>query len=117
MDILLSENGAFLTYANLSHTFNLPDVYIIQYNSNISAISKFSISVYVERIKIEKKYAPFLQKYFDVILSNEKCTKAMYKTWHYVNINCVCLNLKNVNKKKKGHKKNNAHTHIEIYTF
>ena len=44
----LSANGAFLTYDNFLHMFNLPDIYVMQYNSIISAISKFLKSVFVE---------------------------------------------------------------------
>lgn len=79
----LSANGAFLTYDYFLHMFNLPDIYVMQYNSIISAISKFLKSVFVERVNIEKNCTPFLPMYFEVILLNEKCTKAIYKILNY----------------------------------
>ena len=66
----LNDNGSFMSYDEFLNNYNLPNVYMMQFNGIISAISKFLKSVSVEKACIKKTYYPFIPMYFDTVLLN-----------------------------------------------
>ena len=66
----LNDNGSFMSNDDILHNYNLPNVYMMQFNGIISAISKFLKSVSVEKACIKKTYYPFIPMYFDIVLLN-----------------------------------------------
>ena len=50
----LNDNGSFMSYDEFLNNYNLPNVYMMQFNGIISAISKFLKSVSVEKHAFKK---------------------------------------------------------------
>ena len=48
-----NDNGSFMSYDEFLHNYNFPNVYMMQFNSIISAIFKFLKSVSVEKACIK----------------------------------------------------------------
>ena len=65
-------------YDEILHNYNLPNVYMMQFNCIIGAISKFLKSVTVEQACIKNCY-PFIPMDFDNVLLNEIYTKCIYQ--------------------------------------
>ena len=70
-----NDNGSFMSYDEFLSNYNLPSVYMMQFISIISAISKFLESVSVEKTCIKKHVIlSYISMYFDIVLLNEECT-------------------------------------------
>ena len=74
MNFYIIDNGTFMSYDEFLHNYNLPNVYMMQFHSIISATSKSFIKAYIKKICY-----PIIQMYFDIVLLNEKCTKCIHQ--------------------------------------
>ena len=68
-----------MSYDEVLHNDNLPNIYMMQFNSTICALSKCLNSVSVEKACIKKTCYLFILMYFHIALLNEKCTKCIYQ--------------------------------------
>lgn len=73
----LNNDGTFLSQHDFEKQFSLTNIFTMQFNSVISAISKFFKTMSVNRSDLSKDFSPFIPFYFGYILLNEKCSKVL----------------------------------------
>lgn len=67
----LNNDGTFLSQHDFEKQFSLTNICTMQFNSVISAISKFLKTMSVNRSDVSKDFSPFIPFYFEYILLNE----------------------------------------------
>ena len=84
----LSADGSCLSKNVFQQNFNLQHVCTMQYNSIISAISRYLKCISVDRSTFTKGLLPTcsLPYYFENIVPNEKCTKIIYNSINKTNV-------------------------------
>lgn len=78
--------ASFLSKIMFQQRFNISGIYVMQYNSIITAISSFLKCMSLNKNVVESRCGPYLPFYFENILLNEKCTKVIYN----------CINKNNI---------------------
>lgn len=86
IDDFLVEDNAFLSRESFEEKYNIQGICFMQYNSIISAISKFLKGTQFSKVNFSKLQRPFVPMLYGKLMLMNKCTKHIYKN---INIKCV----------------------------
>lgn len=67
-----------LDFGVLKNTYNLSDSCVMQYNSIVTAISKYLKSLLIDRSSFKRLPNPYVPLFFEPLISSEKCSKIFY---------------------------------------
>ena len=74
----LNKNGIILSRKDFMERFHLSHIPPMQYNSIISAISKYMSFLSIDRSSLNRDCSPFMPYYFESLLLKDKITKYIY---------------------------------------